>query len=158
MLRVTLFVAGAVTLGVAGSRIYEHRPASRADGDGVVRWLPAWQAEDVAARTGKPLLYDFSADWCEPCQVMQAEVFADPAVADAINAAFVPVRVLDVSPPEPRIRDADERARRRYATDSLPTLAVVDQGRLFRVEGYRGKDATVAFLRGAWRQEAASQP
>jgi thiol:disulfide interchange protein len=113
---------------------------------GLVHWRAPDAAEAAAATEGRPILYDFSAAWCQPCQQMEREVFADAEAADFINKTYVPVRVADED--QAAISTA---LRLRHRVEGLPTLLVVRAGdvRPFRIEGYDGKRRTVAFLKRA---------
>ncbi len=116
----------------------------------LVGWRPPAVAESEAKRTRKPLLYDFSATWCGPCQKMDREVFRDAEAARMIGDLFVPVRVMDASgerggnPPEV------EALRRKFRIRAFPTLVVVRPGRdPVVMEGYAGKAETLKALRDA---------
>src|SRR5262245_2568919 len=60
-----------------------------------VHWEPIAFADSLARVEKKPILYEFSADWCGPCQTMQREIFSDREGAERIDKLFVPVRVVD---------------------------------------------------------------
>jgi uncharacterized protein YyaL (SSP411 family) len=62
--------------------------------DNPVDWWP-WGAEALAEarRRDVPLLISVGYAACHWCHVMAHESFEDPAVAEAVNAAFVPVKV-----------------------------------------------------------------
>src|SRR4029077_16613689 len=59
-----------------------------------VDWQP-WDEEALAAarREGKPILLSIGYSACHWCHVMAHESFEDPAVAAAMNAAFVNIKV-----------------------------------------------------------------
>ncbi len=96
---------------------------------------------DARAR-GLPLLLDFGAVWCPPCQRMDAELFLTsprPSVVDA----FVVAR-LDVDDP------SSWALKDRYDVTGYPTVLAVDlDGKVLgRQIGYQNVDATVAWLDG----------
>ncbi len=59
-----------------------------------VDWQP-WSAEAFARaqREDKPILLDIGAAWCHWCHVLDRESYEDPAVAQIINARFIPIKV-----------------------------------------------------------------
>jgi uncharacterized protein len=80
-----------------------------------IAWM-AWgePAFERARQEDKPILLSISAVWCHWCHVMDRTSYADPAVIDAVNEKFVPVRV-----------DNDERpdVNARYNMGGWPTTA-----------------------------------
>jgi thiol:disulfide interchange protein len=141
---VLLAVAAGLLVARVAIGVYDaHHPAPVG---GLVHWRAPETAEAAAATEGRPILYEFSATWCQPCQQMELEVFADAEAADFINQTYVAVHVADED------RGAVSTAlRKEHRVDGLPTLLVVHPGdtRPVRVEGYRGKRLTLAFLRQA---------
>jgi len=109
-----------------------------------VGWRPIATAMQEASATNKPVLYDFTADWCPPCRQMQQEVFADRRSAQTIGELFVPVRVLDRTREEGRNPTEVAALQARYGVEAFPTLVIVDPARPEAepvvIKGFGGKD------------------
>lgn len=93
-----------------------------------------------AERTQRPILLDFGAVWCPPCNLLSAEVLdADPR--PSVVDAFV-IAPLDVDDP------SSWPLKDRYQVGGYPTLVAIDvEGQeLGRLVGYKGVDHTVAWM------------
>jgi thiol:disulfide interchange protein len=109
-----------------------------------VTWQTDFDAAlDESARSGKPLLVDFTASWCPPCKVMKHEVWPDGRVAEVANEKYVPVLI-----------DVDEAKNAavagRYGVRSIPTILVLDgKGEVLRTGGFMSVDDMLSFLKSA---------
>jgi thiol:disulfide interchange protein DsbD len=86
----------------------------------------AWLRDEPAAvadarAAGRPLLVDFMASWCLPCQEFDLRVFSRPEVAEAMRR-FTLLRV-DFT------HEEDDPAlplvRKKYGADTLPAIRIV---------------------------------
>jgi thiol-disulfide isomerase/thioredoxin len=101
------------------------------------------EALAAAAEDGAPLLLDFSARWCPPCQTLAAEVLHAPSHRETL-AGFHLV-VLDADDP------SSWATKDRYAVGGYPTVIVTDAAgeELARLVGYPGQEAFLTWLDGA---------
>jgi thiol:disulfide interchange protein len=93
-------------------------------GDGLVTWMVYETALDESRKTGKPILYDFSAEWCGPCKRLEHEIFDDPKWSAMINDNFIPVQVMDRRREEGSNPPWIEDLQRRYSVSGFPTLVI----------------------------------
>ncbi len=75
-------------------------------------------AKEKACHEKKLLILQFTAKWCQPCRVMDREVFADPGVCKFVDQHLVVFKV-DVDDP------ANRRLRNEYQISALPTTVLL---------------------------------
>ena len=137
-------VTAVTDRGTAAKKTPAPEPAPR-----LLRWAALEKAPALAG--GKPLLYDFTAEWCAPCHRLDHEGWGDPEIAALVNASFVPVRVLDREREEGKNPPAIDELQHRYGVEAFPTLIAADGSgkEIARFEGWSGKDGLKQFLEKA---------
>jgi thiol:disulfide interchange protein DsbD len=87
-----------------------------------IAWIP--YAETVlaqAAEDGKPVVIDFSADWCLPCKELEHKTFNTPEVIDAADD-FVTLKADLTQHGSPEVR----ALRRKFDIRGVPTIVFID--------------------------------
>jgi thioredoxin-like negative regulator of GroEL len=133
-----LLILIAVAIVIAAS--VQRRPHE------VIPWRTDFQAAmSESQRTGKPMLVDFTATWCGPCQDMRRTTWSDPNVARALSD-YIPVQV-DL--------DAHPELAARYGVNEIPCIALCD-GVGKPVAGHLGELSIDQLL--SWLKQARSRP
>ena len=114
-----------------------------------IAWSDFAHALPLAQASQRPVLYEYSAEWCGPCRRLSDEVFADANSAYEINAAFVPVHFVDRRQEDGRNPAVVDSMQKAYVIEAFPTLvATTADGReLGRIVGYPGKQEVRDSLR-----------
>ena len=114
-----------------------------------IDWRSDWPAaRKHAAKTGRPILVDAYTTWCAPCKRMDREVFSAAEAGDAVNDAYVAVR-LDME------AGAGVAFAKTYQVAAYPTVLVLNAGaeELDRLVGFAALEPFVAFARKAAGRE-----
>ena len=136
---VILFVV-AVALIAARVTLTVMKRAPKANESGV-QWVTPEEGLRLAMSSNKPVLLDFTADWCQPCHMLDEEVFRNPAIARSINERFIPIRVVDRRREEGRNSQQVDELQQRFGVRGFPTVVLADRGgERARMEGFRGRE------------------
>jgi tetratricopeptide (TPR) repeat protein len=100
-----------------------------ADDKAIFWYSDMHQASINAIAANRPMMLVFWASWCEPCRLMDEQVFPDPAVVQGIARGFIPMRIN---------ADIKETLKNKYNVTTLPTIIFTDSygTELFRHSGY----------------------
>lgn len=119
----------------------------------VSAWTTLSGALAESRRNGKPVLLDFNADWCPPCQRMKRELFEDRGLGAAVQTAVIPVSIVDRRRENGSNPAEIEELQRRYRIEAFPTLVVFSPatGRTVKTEGFGGAAWTMEWITEAAR-------
>lgn len=136
----------AIAVVLLALRIAAHFLSTADEAKPLVNWVSIAEGIELARTSDKPILFDFMAEWCQPCHVLDAEVFQNAAIAREINERFIAVRVVDRRQEDGRNHPSVDALQRRYNVRAFPTLVIADAAgeERARMEGFRGR---VAFER-----------
>ncbi|WP_437324773.1 protein-disulfide reductase DsbD family protein [Sorangium sp. So ce381] len=102
-------------------------------------------AVSKAKAEGRPLLVDFTAEWCGACKQLAKETFSDPRVM-AKAAHFVAVKVDATDDEDPQI----DAVKGKYKVVGLPTVVLYDStgAERKRFNDFVGPDVFLAAIEG----------
>tara|TARA_B110000908_G_scaffold171261_1_gene233366 strand:- start:1176 stop:1601 length:426 start_codon:yes stop_codon:yes gene_type:complete len=100
------------------------------------------EAKQSDTEAGKPIFVDVSAVWCGYCKKMKKNVYTDAAVAQAMNASYIPLAL------DGEKSDGAELVS-KLGINGFPTLLILDaQGNVLKKKtGYLDAQQLIAFLK-----------
>ncbi|HSG27354.1 MAG TPA: thioredoxin family protein, partial [Candidatus Krumholzibacterium sp.] len=140
-----LMLAGAVVVGMTPGgpfRKMEERPG--------IEWQE-WSDRLLteAAGSGRPVMIDFSADWCIPCHELELITFTDEQVLE-LSSGFTTLKV-DLT----RSGETEKALKERFDVRGVPTIVFFGpSGREVpgaRITGFVGPEVMLEKMRSAMR-------
>ena len=115
------------------------------------QWTTYDAAMDESRRSGKPIMLDFNAEWCGPCQALKSDVFDDHSRGEVVRSVVIPVSITDRTREEGHNPPQIDELQQRYQIDAFPTLVVFSpaSGRSQETKGFGYGDATLQWIEHA---------
>ncbi len=133
----------AVTALISDEDLSVAKTSAPAKSSTRIAWRTSFTAAQAEARrTGKPILVDFTADWCTNCKALDTRTYTDANVIRE-SRKFVAVKVDT---------DKDTATAKKYRVSSLPVVAVLKPNGTMSSAflGFRDAKGTVQFLQSAY--------
>lgn len=113
-------VAGVATTVIGGFLLWTAIDLPR----GSLTWEHSEELASAKAKSEKrPLLVDFTAEWCGACKELAKETFSDPRVQQkALAANFIAVKVDATNDEDPQV----DAVKGKYKVVGLPTVVIYD--------------------------------
>ncbi len=118
------------------------QPASETSTE--IHWITQMDsALTLAAAQTKPVMVDFMAEWCPPCQKMEKTTFNQTEVVDKSNH-FITVRI-DVDK-QGELANAYNGNARKYGGVGIPNILFMDsnKNKLKHIIGYQSPENLIA--------------
>ncbi len=119
-----------LTLGIAyaarfamGEKLLPQMEQKNIEASKINWYLNEDRALAIAGKQGKPVMIDFTADWCSSCKRLDAKTFSDPEIIRMADN-FIAVRVDNSDTKD--IKAA--RLRKKYGIMGLPSVIFLDPG------------------------------
>lgn len=145
---------GILGLGIAAALLVT---TLMGQGEGIKWQAYSEKIMDEARNSGKPIIIDFSAGWCVPCQQMEKATFHNSAVVEEAEKYFVTIRV-DLTEGGDRVK---ERVSRRYNVRGVPTVVFLKPGGDeiidLRVQQFMDKDRFLSRMAAARKADSLKE-
>jgi thioredoxin 1 len=107
--------------------------------------IPLENALEMAAKENKMVFIDYYADWCQPCKMMDKNVFANQVIYEFFNKNFINVK-MDVEDGA-----FGQKAAAKHNVMAMPTLMLIDpeKGVVMNERGYRDVNGLLTAVQNA---------
>jgi len=143
-----VLVVLALSLALLGVTVSQStNPAAQPTG---VKWINNLdEGLKLAKSQKKPVLVDFAAEWCGPCQRMLNGTYKDPSIVKK-SASFIMV-LIDI--------DQQQSLARKHNVEAVPTMLFLrpDGTQISRAVGYKDAKQLAEMMDSALRAAAKSK-